>query len=121
MSAEMPNETNKRKLRLMMSEKEINRFCSIFSQFFFGLAFTPQIILMESCISANTLVAPTSRVITPITVAVTVLPLSEAFFIICCNCKMSFVNLLCKMNVPELKSVILLYRINYILSGVVVR
>lgn len=54
----------------MITEKERKRFCSIFSQPLFGSSFSPQMVAIESCISENTVVAPTDKVALPIINAV---------------------------------------------------
>ena len=65
------SDTSNKKLRLTTMEKESRRLKTIFKSPipFRGLAFNFQIWLIESCISLNTLVAPTSKVITPTIVA----------------------------------------------------
>ena len=69
-----------------MTEKERTLFFSIFSQPFFGFGLRPQIELMESCISAKTVVAANSKVAKPMMAAIVPLPLTVAFLIISCIC-----------------------------------
>src|SRR5674476_1400855 len=48
-------------------------------QIFFGFTLNPQILLMESCISPNMLVAPINKTTIPITDAKNYFPLREYF------------------------------------------
>ena len=49
----------------MMTEKERNRFFRKATHPFLGLGFSPQIILIESCISEKTPVAPINKKMKP--------------------------------------------------------
>ena len=69
----------------MMTEKERKRFFRKATHPFLGLGFNPQIILIESCISEKTPVAPMNREINPTTVANVVLLLMAACLMISCN------------------------------------
>ena len=76
---DIARETNNRNPRLTTTEKDRKRLRIIFHSPFFGFAFNPHIVLTESCISANTAVAPSNKVIIPITAATDPFPLSDAF------------------------------------------
>ena len=80
------SETSNKNPRLTTTGKDKKRFLIIFHYPFFGFAFSSHILLIESCISANTAVGPNNKTITPMTAASVPLPLTEAFLMIVCNC-----------------------------------
>ena len=82
MTLEIARETSNKKPRLTMMENDKNRVLINCQNPFCGFALKPQMVLMESWISANTAVALNSSVTMPITAAKVSLPLSDAFFMI---------------------------------------
>ena len=76
------NDTNNRKAILTTKEKDNRRSLSRFSQPRLALTSRFQIELIESCISAKTVVAPMIRVTKPVVAATVLLPLIDAFLII---------------------------------------
>src|SRR5215203_1373816 len=87
MTADRARDTNNRKPRLTMTENDRKRLRRIFHKPLFGLAFNPQMVFIESWISANTAVAPIIKVMIPITRARVPLLFSEAFLMMVWICK----------------------------------
>ena len=78
-SVEITNETINKNPRVATIENDKIRFLIRRSQpFFLGFAFTPQMLLIESWISPNTVVAPMRSVKPPMIAAQLLLPASDA-------------------------------------------
>ena len=78
MIADIPNETSNKNPKLTIMENDSRRFFMKLFHPEFGLGLTPQIILIESCISVKTLEAPTINSATPTMVAKILFPLMAA-------------------------------------------
>ncbi|MNT09110.1 hypothetical protein D3C72_1438790 [compost metagenome] len=70
---------------LMIREKDNSRFNITLIQPFLGLGLIPQMMLIESWISANTVVAPNNKVAPPITAAIVDFPESDALLTKLCT------------------------------------
>src|SRR5436190_20517901 len=84
-AAEIASDTSNKKPSVMIIEKDKTLLVIIFSQPFFGLGFKPQMVFMESWISANTAVAVNTSVTMPMIAAMFSFLLTVALLMIVCS------------------------------------
>jgi hypothetical protein len=85
-NAVTPRDTSNRNPREAMIPKDSNLVSNNFAIPSFGFAFRPQMSLIESWISPNTVVEPMSKVMIPMVAAIPPFPLIDAFLMICSIC-----------------------------------